>query len=337
MNLHRSDAAYDEAVSWLSLFQLGQVSARDEARFDAWLKRDPINQRAYIDAERTFQVLRQAKSEGLLGQRHKPLSHVRPAPRARRPWFAIATAATAAAVAALFVLPRLSDGDYRTAPGEMRTVTLNDGSTIYMNGGTRFAVKMTGAERRISLREGEALFQVAKDPDRPFRVDIGNQVAQAVGTAFDVNRTRDHVEIAVSEGVVEVMPPVVASQVASSMPKPGEVVPGAQRLAAGNVIVYEGKTAPAGVKTVPVERIGAWRHGELVFESVPFGRMLEALGRTYGGKFTTEDASLARRTVSLQLNPQSRAEMIQLLEQTLSLRAEERQAGVFTFVAAKRK
>ncbi len=96
-------------------------------------------------------------------------------------------------------------------------------------------------------------------------------------------------------------------------------------------------TAPAGVRSVPVERIGAWRHGELVFESVPFARMLESLGRTYGGKFRVEDPALAKRSVSLQLNPQSKAEMVQLIEQTMSLRAEEREAGTITFVAATKR
>ncbi|GIL39916.1 FecR family protein [Roseiterribacter gracilis] len=335
MSFQRSDAAYDEAVSWFSLFQLGEPSAKDRAKFDAWLKRDPINQRAYIDAERTFQVMRQAKDAGLLGQRHRTLSRVRPTTR-RRPWIAGAAVCATAAIAALFIVPRLNDGEYRTRPGEMRTVTLNDGSTIYMNGGTRFVVRMTGAQRLVELREGEALFQVAKDPDRPFRVDAGNQVVQAVGTAFDVNRSRDHVEIAVSEGVVAVMQPA-AIAAATAPNKPATVPTDAPKLSAGNVIIYEGTTAPAGVRNLPVERIGAWRHGELVFESVPFARLLEALGRTYGGRFTVDDVQLAKRSVSLQLNPQSRAEVIQLLEQTLQLRAEERQAGTITFVAARKK
>jgi transmembrane sensor len=334
MSFQRSDAAYDEAVSWFSLLQLGEPSAKDRAKFEAWLKRDPINQRAYIDAERTFQVMRQAKDAGLLGQGHRALSRVRPATR-RRPWIAAAAACAVATVAAIVILPRLNDGEYRTRPGEMRTVTLNDGSTIYMNGGTRFAVRMTGAQRLVELREGEALFQVAKDPDRPFRVDAGNQLVQAVGTAFDVNRSKDHVEIAVSEGVVAVMPPVAMAVAAPN--KPATVPDDAPKLSAGNVIIYEGKVAPAGVRTVPVDRIGAWRHGELVFESVPFARLLESLGRTYGGKFRVDDAALARRSVSLQLNPQSRAEMIQLIEQTMQLRAEEREAGTVTFVAVRKK
>ncbi len=117
MTFQRSDAAYDEAVSWFSLFQLGEPSAQERARFEAWLKHDPINQRAYLDAERTFRVMGQAKEAGMLGQRSRPLSRARAVTR-RRPWLAVGATCAAAAVALVVILPRLSDGDYRTKPGE---------------------------------------------------------------------------------------------------------------------------------------------------------------------------------------------------------------------------
>jgi transmembrane sensor len=314
----RSDAAFDEAVSWFTRFQLGEPDEQERLRFAAWL-RDPAHRSAYVEAERTFAVLRQARDAGLL--RAKP----RPRPFPTR-WMVAAAALLigAASVGLLYLQVR---GDYRTAPGEMRIVTLEDGSTLHMNGGTRLVVRFTDAQRRVELREGEALFQVTRDAGRPFRVDAGNQIVQVVGTAFDVARSAARVDIAVAEGVVDVLP----AQAPTPIPVPRV------QLRPGQAIAYEGSAAASGVRSIPVERVGAWRHGELIFESVPFARILEALGRQYGGRFVADDPALARRSVSLQLNPQSRAEMIRFIEQTMSLRAEQRSGGTVAFLPLARK
>jgi transmembrane sensor len=56
----------------------------------------------------------------------------------------------------------------------------------------------------VDLAQGEAWFQVAKAPDRPFTVTAGRVRVQAVGTAFNVRRAGVGVDVVVTEGTVKV-------------------------------------------------------------------------------------------------------------------------------------
>jgi transmembrane sensor len=93
-----------------------------------------------------------------------------------------------------------------TRLGEIRRVPLADGSLVAINTKTALEVVMKPKSRRIVLKEGEAWFQVAKDPTRPFVVAAGPVRVRAVGTAFSVRRDDEAgagVDVMVTEGVVE--------------------------------------------------------------------------------------------------------------------------------------
>ena len=94
---------------------------------------------------------------------------------------------------------------YRTGVGERRTVALADGSRVELNTASVVRVDYSRQGREVWLQEGEALFDVAKDANRPFVVRAGNVVVQAVGTMFNVRLLgRQQVEVTVTEGVVTV-------------------------------------------------------------------------------------------------------------------------------------
>ena len=78
------------------------------------------------------------------------------------------------------------NGVYETRIGEQNTITLVDGSTIQLNTNSRVEVDYTDARRTIVLMQGEAHFDVSKDPSRPFEVSAGLGRVRAVGTAFTV-------------------------------------------------------------------------------------------------------------------------------------------------------
>jgi transmembrane sensor len=96
---------------------------------------------------------------------------------------------------------------YATDVGERRSLTLADGSTVDLNARSSIRVEFSKKERRVELVDGQALFQVAKDRQRPFRpfiVRSGDATVRAVGTQFDVNRQFSGVTITVLEGRVAV-------------------------------------------------------------------------------------------------------------------------------------
>lgn len=82
---------------------------------------------------------------------------------------------------------------------------LQDGSAIYLNGDTQLSINHNAAWREVSLRQGQAYFDVAHEPERPFVVNIDKVKVQVVGTAFDIDKLSDKTVIRVYDGIVKVI------------------------------------------------------------------------------------------------------------------------------------
>ncbi len=100
---------------------------------------------------------------------------------------------------------------YHTQTGEQHRVLLADGSVVLLDTASEVRVDLNPSERHITLVHGKAHFEVTPDPSRPFLVDAGEGTVRAVGTAFSVYRQGSVVDVAVTEGKVEVraQPPVL--------------------------------------------------------------------------------------------------------------------------------
>ncbi len=128
---------------------------------------------------------------------------------ARRPLATLGVAASFALVALIFAfwkMPAAATNAFETEIGENRSVALADGSIISLGGDTRIEVAMSENVRAIELVRGEALFKVAKDSARPFKVRAGDATIIAVGTEFNVERDSDRAVVSVTEGRVVVKP-----------------------------------------------------------------------------------------------------------------------------------
>jgi len=150
-----------------------------------------------------------------------------------------------------------------TVPGEQRQFFLPDGSRIRMGGDTGLAIKFTAHARTIELDHGEAFFQVQRDPRRPFAVDAAGGTTTAIGTAFEVRRHADHVQVWVREGAV-VVAPVKLLPVGSIIPAGDAVKPPTMRVAGGEQMSYDSR-GEASTPTRADPRIAAaWSEGHLV-------------------------------------------------------------------------
>lgn len=100
---------------------------------------------------------------------------------------------------------------YATSIGIRKKLTLSDGSVIWLNNGSRLTLSLhdynASDRREVWLEEGEAYFDVAKNPARPFLVHIDSLQARVLGTAFTIQAYRKllKTEVAVSHGSVQVM------------------------------------------------------------------------------------------------------------------------------------
>lgn len=91
-----------------------------------------------------------------------------------------------------------------TAVGENNSASLADGSIVYLNGDTALTVNHNEKSREVSLPHGQAYFDIAHEPQRPFIVQLDTASVQVVGTAFDIDRLTNKTEIRVYEGIVKV-------------------------------------------------------------------------------------------------------------------------------------
>jgi transmembrane sensor len=160
--------------------------------------------------------------------------------------------------------------------GEQRVVTLADGSVIILNTDTRLAVHMSAATRQIVLERGEALFQVTRDPQRPFLVRAGAGMTRALGTQFNVLLQDGGAIVSVLQGAVE-----VGARSAGEQQNGEERPDGRKVLAAGQSAAYtaRGQLVSPEPTHASADRIAAWREGKLRFESWPLERAVREYNR----------------------------------------------------------
>jgi transmembrane sensor len=171
---------------------------------------------------------------------------------------------------------------YATRHGEQRTWRLADDSVLRLNTDTAVTVRYGRAERLVEIDQGEALFEVAHESGRPFRVIAGTAVVTATGTQFDVYRQGDATLVTVIEGQVTVAP---ADATRTVVPvSAGEEV----RVTAGVV------AAPA---PADIQRNTAWLRRQIVFKHQPLAAVAAEFNRY--GAVPIEIETPALRTLAI--------------------------------------
>lgn len=221
----------------------------------------------------------------------------------RRPWRNLAVAATLLLAVAvgwhLIGVPTGAESTqidrYLTRVGEQREVTLADGTLLAMNTGTSLLVEMSDTGRQIILERGELFVDVVKDPLRPFTVTTGDRAISVLGTAFNVHRLPDRLELAVSEGTVVVHQALDNARVSAPLLAPEDGQPltlegaGQRRISAGTVLKYSYDTGLLLVYAdTDIERHQRWRNGMLSFQGASLDDIVQELNRYSAKKILLE-------------------------------------------------
>jgi transmembrane sensor len=324
------DPAHLTAADWLIRLQAKELSIEDTLAWQVWLNESPENARAFARLEEVSQVLRlvplppRPSVEELARDRYDgsvPLRDWRPR-RAKLPWVPFALAAVVAGIAVTFVFWKSPVTDtFSTAVGETLNVTLSEGSTIALGGDTQIEVDLSKKARTVELRKGEALFTVAKDPGRAFKVHVGDATIVAVGTAFNVQRDSDRAVVSVTEGRVLVEPTahlLPVSVLQSFAPKLRSV-----RLDAGQ----QTTTGSAGIEepTVVVDPAAAtsWQTGRLAFRLQPLHYVLEDVNRYAAKPIVLEGGALGSLQITGTVERENIAGWVGSLERAFDLQATE--------------
>jgi transmembrane sensor len=271
----------DVAAQWAARIDRAPLSPEEERALQAWLDADPRHFGAFA---RVRAIALHTERARALGPRFDPAQFGRTSPRPSRN--GLTYGAIAAAFIALFAagtfLSQSQAQIYTTRVGQVQVAPLADGSVVTLNTASEVAVTYSESQRTLDLVSGEATFDVAKNPQRPFVVTAGDVEVRAVGTSFTVRHLPNApVEVLVSEGVVDVV-------------RDGQI----KRIGANLKAVAAKAVTVTSVAPEKVVRQLAWRDGRLAFEGDTLRQAAAEFARYSDTRIVIDDPALASRTIT---------------------------------------
>lgn len=297
-----------QAAAWVVRLRADDVTVDDWAGATAWIDQAPAHRRAFDEAEGLW-----AAMDHVMIGRDTPVADLSAHRERRRRqgsgWLVAVPALAAAVAAAVLLVPLLQSAPvavYRTAPGETRTVVLEDGSRLQINGGSTLSVKLARGRRVVRMDQAEVVFDVAHDADRPFLIDVGESQVRVVGTDFNIRRSGQVTDVSVVRGVVEV----------SDLDQPSRKV----RLTVGQSVRRSDVDDRMVSAPVDVRTITAWTEGRRAYDDRPLSDIAADLSRAFPTPVTVApDAANLRFSGVLLLDDQ--AMVIDRLERFLPIKA----------------
>jgi transmembrane sensor len=286
------DRITDEAAAWFVRLRDPEAGPAEQGSFAEWLAASAENVREYLliaglsgdiaglsSQPSAEELVRRARPENVVAlDASRPAVAVAQEPATRgvgaglRSRWLKSSLAAMLLVATLALVGRSDVGTvvYRTTTGQQSSFPLPDGSMVILNAVSELHVHYTLHGRDVQLVSGEALFNVAKDRNRPFRVHSGDAVIQAIGTRFNVYHRATGTSVTVVEGEIEVRPIVEGGWPAAiTASSPGVAKPAAVRLVRGKAARVEAGSGAIVVSDADLKQVAAWRERRLVFEARP--------------------------------------------------------------------
>jgi transmembrane sensor len=280
------------AIEWLVKLRSGNLSEHDARAFADWLAQDGAHAASFAKAEAFLSEMTVAvnlprpldgeiKPDALTNAQGtmviKPIA-------SRKSWLAIPIALAAAWLVAVgLVLPSQSDvwddllSDYHTRTGEIRDVTLADGSHLQLNTNTAVSVRFSNHRRLVTLHHGQARFSVAKDAARPFEVEANSLTFRALGTVFDVYKQSHAINVIVQEHAIT-----------ARVREDNKTV----TIQAGQQWRYQGELDLPQPVTINLAQASAWQQHRLFINDRPLSELIEEVGRYRLGRIYLADKQL---------------------------------------------
>ena len=179
----------------------------------------------------------------------------------------------AASLVAAIVLPLSYVGipqSYSAAKGHQLIVSLHDGSSLQMSSNSNITLQEGWGARSVAMENGNVFFTVTPNPDKPFRVKTGDSAVTVLGTAFNIYRKGEHIEVTVETGKVNVKKPATADQHAINI----DLTKNEKA-----TIDQQGKFNVE--KDVDLKQATGWRDGSFYFKQESLAQIIEKMGDYY--------------------------------------------------------
>lgn len=265
------------AAQWIARLNADDRSEADERGLHDWLAESPAHRDAFMEALQSWEAV-----GGVARLTRKPS----PIMSRRRILAGAAAVAVMAAIGGIHAWRLDPAQHYDTGVGELRTIVLEDGSTVTLDTDSAVRVRFTSAARQLHLDRGRAHFEVAHDPARPFVVNAFDRTVTALGTIFDVGGDASGMAVLLLEGRVLITPDQRQDQAAAeTFLSPGE------RLTLG-------RNRAARLDRPDATAATAWREGRLAFDRHPLHDAVAEMNRYSRTRKIRVDTTLAGQRIS---------------------------------------
>jgi transmembrane sensor len=187
--------------------------------------------------------------------------------------------------------------------GKKSMILLADGTKIWLNAGSQLAFPAVFSDeiRQVTL-VGEAFFDVAKNPDKPFIVKTSDLSVQVLGTRFDISAYPEDkvIQTVLEEGKVYLKylgKGILNREYAIEM-QPNQIVE------------LDKASGTASRKMVDVSKYISWKDGLLEFEKVDLERALKQVERFYDIKILLSDEAIRSYKLSGKLDLKDEPEKV---------------------------
>jgi transmembrane sensor len=234
----------------------------------------------------------------VLGDRPPEAAPVMPGKRRQRPQRAGVLAPRRLAYAAALVLsvalvatvfgPALQvrlQADVMTAAGEIRHVTLADGSQVTLAPETALADDVDSDARHVRLLSGEAYFEVVRDPAHPFVLTTQDATVKVLGTAFSVRDTGSATRVELAHGAV-------------ALHRKGAPAGDELTLAPGDVVTVERAAHTIERAHIDPADIALWREGRLSVTDQAFADVVSLIQRQHTAWIVVTPGEVSTRRVT---------------------------------------
>lgn len=213
-------AVIRQAVEWHQRIQSGELDRESRRKFRVWLQSrahlEELARISLIDAllqgpvrkgtrrELTKNVIDFDSYAGVTRQRLQPEQQAAAPSRFHVRQLGMAASVVFAIAATIWMSLTGNDPILKTAAGRWDKQLLEDGTVVHVAPNTELRFHFTDEMRGVTLLQGQALFEVAKEPSRPLIVSTDAGTVRAVGTAFSTSDRGDTVVVTVVEGRVAI-------------------------------------------------------------------------------------------------------------------------------------
>nr|WP_256445035.1 FecR domain-containing protein [Gluconobacter sp. P1C6_b] len=203
-------------MDWVISLQEEGENQTIRQKFNVWLHATEENARAWAKISRVYGAIGETKPafedtwRPVLNKAVSPMSVGQIVSRRtvrRRRLCGVTALAASVAVGWLVVGSDVSlflQADQMTGVGQLRTVSLPDGSTVTLAPRSAIAFTSDAHSRTVRLLQGEAWFDVRHSAEQPFHVVAHDLDVMDVGTKFDVQEAERETEVSVESGALRV-------------------------------------------------------------------------------------------------------------------------------------